>query len=244
MRAQGRAITALELWSLARGSDLRGTVDFEVSVGKLFGIYAPLNIVGPDPFYKMQILKDEAKNNKVKRSELIGATRHRDPLLCAINAVASVLLLRFGHGGIIGALPEMFDKHHNWPRRNQLFTGPEGTGAFSYDDHVKLFADMKTAAGLQMELGGNATKLRCFGAMAAYDYQASHPEIEKCGRCSAPHLNPTHTTELAYPPALRYAITLRYATLRYATLIMYLLSFPCCLDGVQVAKTREKAVWS
>ena len=76
MRAQGRVMAALELWSLGRGNDLRGGEDDQlVSVAKLFGAYSPRDIIGPDPFYKMQLLKDESKANTEGRPELIGTQR-------------------------------------------------------------------------------------------------------------------------------------------------------------------------
>ena len=82
MRQQGRAVATWELWAFARGTDVRGrTADsreeaeaaVQVSLGKVFGSYANPCSVGPDPFYKMQMLKDESKANKNGRNELIGA---------------------------------------------------------------------------------------------------------------------------------------------------------------------------
>ena len=73
--------TLLELWALARGEDCRGSDQHQVAVAKLFGEYAPTDVVGPDRMYKMQILMDEAKHNKTAKNELIGATRHRLSLI-------------------------------------------------------------------------------------------------------------------------------------------------------------------
>jgi hypothetical protein len=50
------------------------------------------------------------------------------------------------------------------------------------NSHVQLFAQMKTAAGLEGIMADTATKLRSFGAMNASDNQASHAEIERSGR--------------------------------------------------------------
>ena len=136
----------------------------------------------PDPFYKMQVLKDDAKANKVGRPELIGTTRHKDPEVCSINAVATMLLLRFGKEGMIGALPDFFDMYCNWTEENALFTRADGTGAMEYEEQRLIFQDMKTAAGLQNMMADSATKLRSFGAMHANEFQASHPEIERFGR--------------------------------------------------------------
>lgn len=181
MRHQGRALTLLQLWAISRGDDLRGSEHYDMSAGKVFGAYAPQSIVGPDPFYKLQVLKDESKSNKEARPELIGATRHADPLLCAVNAVATMFLLRFGKGGLL-PFPDMFNFSIDWPSQNHLMTNEEGTGPLSYDAHAMLFDQMKTAAGLEIALHGVSTKLRSFGAMHASDYQASHPEIERKGR--------------------------------------------------------------
>ena len=108
-RAQGRVLASLELWALARGHDVRGDEGAAQSVGKLYGMYLPSDVVGPDPLYKMIMLKDVSKANKDNRPEIIGVARHRDPLLCGINATATMLLLRFGAGGLIGKLPDFFD---------------------------------------------------------------------------------------------------------------------------------------
>ena len=99
MRSQGRSITCFELQALARGGDLRPAVTEWVSVGKLFLTHVRDAIVRPDRMYKMQCLKDTAKHNKCGRNELIGTTRHKDPLLCCINAMATTMLLRFGKDG-------------------------------------------------------------------------------------------------------------------------------------------------
>jgi hypothetical protein len=182
MRVQGRLLTLLELWALARGEDCRGSDQHQVAVAKLFGEYAPTDVVGPDRMYKMQILMDEAKHNKTAKNELIGATRHRDPLRCAVNAAATALLLRFGTCGVLGKLPDFFDVNCNWPDEHHLFTESDGHSPLRYNTHVSLFADMKAAAGLMMVMGSCATKLRSFGAMHASDYQAPHEDIEKMGR--------------------------------------------------------------
>ena len=47
-----------------------------VSLGKLYGMYGNPKAVGPDPFYKLTILKDESKANKTNRNESIGVTAH------------------------------------------------------------------------------------------------------------------------------------------------------------------------
>eukprot|EP00966_Prymnesium_polylepis_P327266 7383149-Prymnesium_polylepis.1 len=103
-----------------------------MSVGKLFGAYANKKVVGPDAFYKMQVLKDHSKANKVGRPEIIGATRNKDPLLCALNATATMLILRFGRGGVLGSLPNFFDVHDDWPGRNSFLAKEDGTGALPY----------------------------------------------------------------------------------------------------------------
>ena len=154
LRVQARALTLLELWGIARGDDVRGDSDCELSVGKLYGRYCREAVVGPDPFYQLVLCKDESKTNKVGRNEMMGATRHKDPLLCAINAVASMLILRFGAGGIVGKLPDFFDRYCDWPAENSFLTTGDGTGILPYQGsrskpgHVNLFADMKQAAGL------------------------------------------------------------------------------------------------
>jgi hypothetical protein len=153
-----------------------------MSVAKLFGSYADVEVVGPDPLYKMQLLKDISKANKVGRPELIGATRHRDPLLCSVNAVATMLMLRFGKGGVIGSLPDVFDIYCNWTDEHSFLTSEDGSIPISYEAHYLLFAEMKTASGLLHMMADSATKLRSFGAMAANERQASHPEIERAGR--------------------------------------------------------------
>ena len=189
MRAQARALTLLELWGIARGDDVRGDSG-DMSLGKCFGKFAKANIIGPDPFYQLHLLKDESKANKVGRPELTGATRHQDPLLCAINATATMLILRFGPGGIVGELPDFFDPRCDWPGELSFLTTIDATGSLPYTGgmrpynpgHKELFRDMKMAAGLVMEMGDCATKLRSFGAMNACENQASHPEIERMGR--------------------------------------------------------------
>jgi len=66
-------VTLLQLWVISRGDDLRGNEHYDVTVGKVFGTYAPACIVSPDRFYELQVLKDESKANKSPRPELIGA---------------------------------------------------------------------------------------------------------------------------------------------------------------------------
>ena len=187
MRAQGRCLALLELWAIARGDDFRPDKDF-VSVGKVFGTYVREGIVGPDRMYKMQVLKDVAKHNKSGRNELVGVTRHKDPLFCAINATAAMLILRWGRGGVIGELPDFFDPMNDWPDENSLFTNEGGDGIMPYNGaydrqgHVQLFRDMKTAAGLEHLMNDCVTKLRSFGAMHAAEGQADHAEVERMGR--------------------------------------------------------------
>ena len=70
----------------------------------------------------------------------------------------------------------------------------------SYENHAKIFHEMKQAAGLTHIMDGLATKLRSFGAMAAADREASHPEIERAGRCY-----PYFATLAACYPCLRFS---------------------------------------
>lgn len=189
MRAQGRALTCLELWAIARGDDFRSEDGSFTSLAKLFGSYTAEEILGPDRLYKMQVLKDCAKHNKIGRNELVGTTRHKDPLLCSINAVATMLLLRFGKGGVVSeGLPQLFDIHNDWPSTMSLFTAEDGTGMLPYhgsggrQGQSELFHDMRRAAGLEALLGNCITKLRSHGAMHAAEYQAPHAEIERMGR--------------------------------------------------------------
>lgn len=182
MWAQGRSLSCLELWMLARGDDVRGNDDCHMSIAKLYGTSMPTEVVGPDKFYKMQILKDEAKSNKTGKNELIGATRHRSPLLCSINAVATMLILRFGTDGIIGQLPSFFDRYCTWTEDCSFLTQADGTGVLSYNDHYVIFKGMKEAAGMLNILNDTATKLRSFGAMNANEKQASNAEIRRAGR--------------------------------------------------------------
>ena len=169
----------------ARGSDLRGVPnEGEVlSVAKLFGQYKPNEIVGPDNYYECMILKDDSKANKVGRPELIGATRHRSPWLCSINAIATMLLLRFGKQGLMD-LPDFFDAYNNWPAEHQLLTANDGKHYMSYEEQKALFSQMKSAAGMMHLLEDSATKLRSWGAMAASQHQVSHQDIERHGRCT------------------------------------------------------------
>ena len=159
----------------------------------------------------MQILKDESKNNKVGRPEITGATRNRDPLCCACNGVATMLILRYGRGGVIGQLPDFFDVWNDWPSRNSLFSKSDGegvlpyTGSVSEPGHIQLFSDMKQAAGLLGIMSHTATKLRSFGAMHAHQKHASNPEIERMGRCVSCRYP---TTATASPlPHRRYSST-------------------------------------
>jgi len=187
MRIQARTLTCLELWSISRGDDFRSDSQ-HFSVGKLFGAYANKEVVGPDAFYKMQLLKDDSKANKMGRPEIVGVTRNKDPLVGAINAVATMLILRFGRGGVLGELPSFFDEHNDWPNEHGFLTLDNGTGAMPYKGsqaepgHLQLFQDMKQAAGLTGIMHDSQTKLRSFGAMNASEFQASHPEIERAGR--------------------------------------------------------------
>ena len=190
MRAQGRVLVLTELWMFARGSDLRGEPDPKegnmgemLSIGKLFGSYKPVHIVGPDKFYVLKILKDDSKANKIGRPELIGATRHRDPWLCSINAIASLMLLRFGKDGLI-AMPDFFDAYNDWPSEHQFLTDADGWNAITYKNQTQLFSEMKSAAGMMHLMDDSATKLRSWGAMAASEHQVSHAEVERHGRCA------------------------------------------------------------
>ena len=173
---------------ISRGDDVRGSDESMLSLGKLYGNYGNSQVVGPDPFYQIVILKDESKANKVGRSEYIGATRHRDPLLCAVNAAATMLLLRFGEGGMIGQLPDFFDAHCDWPNEQNLLTKHDCTGCLPYagskraPGHKEIFDDMKQASGLIGAMSDCSTKLRSFGAMHASQLLASAPEIERAGR--------------------------------------------------------------
>ena len=204
MRIQGRCLALWELWALHRGNDTRGeVVDHGISISKLFGSYEENDMIGPDPFYKLQVLKDEAKNNKVGRLEITGATRHRDPAFCCINATATMLILRFGRDGVIGQLPDFFNFNDDWPSYHAFLTQSNGwgvlpyTGCVSEPGHVQLFADMKQVAGLLGIMAHTATKMRSFGAMHAHARRASPPEIERMGR-SAP---PPRLPRRGYPAA-------------------------------------------
>ena len=109
----------LELWGIGRGDDLRGSKGrpslseasdvCTVSMSKVFGHFGRVQVVGPDPVYKLHVLKDESKTNKDGTPELMGVTRRAHPSECAINAITTVFLLRFGKGGLIGELPDFFD---------------------------------------------------------------------------------------------------------------------------------------
>jgi hypothetical protein len=188
MRAQGRALVLLELWAIARGDDLRPITEDFVSVSKLHGVYVRQGVVGPDQMYKMQILKDVAKHNKTGKNELIGNTRNKDPLLCAMNAMTTVIILRYGTKGVLGQLPDFFDITNDWPNYSSLFTTEDGTGQLPYSasgraqGQLQLFQDMKRAAGLTEILDDTATKLRSYGAMAALEGQAPSEEVERSGR--------------------------------------------------------------
>ena len=93
-----------------------------------------------------------------------------------------MLLLRFGKDGVIGRLPDVFNPADNWPAKNALFTGPGGAGLLSYNEHHRLFHEMKNAAGMHHLLNEQATKLRSFGAMQASENQAGKDWIEGAGR--------------------------------------------------------------
>ena len=112
-----------------------------------------------------------------------GLTRHRDPLVCGVNAMATYLLLRYGRDGIQG-LPDFFDTDTNWTGETGMFCSHDGSGTLSYTDHLNLFADMKQASGL-VHFMDAMTKLRSFGAMNANENQASHEETERAGRSSS-----------------------------------------------------------
>jgi hypothetical protein len=69
-----------------------------------------------------------------------------------------MLILRFGRGGVIGELPDVFNPYNDWPSENSLITGPDGRGMMNYlgnsfaiyaIGHVGLFEQMKIAAGLE-----------------------------------------------------------------------------------------------
>lgn len=182
MMAQGRVLSCLELWMLARGDDLRGAADCHMSVSKLYGSFVPLEVVGPDSFYKMQLLKDESKSNKTGKNEIIGGTRHKDPILCSINAVQTMLILRFGRNGCIGELPNFFDMYCRWTEECGFLTQHDGQGMLSYTSHYDIFKGMKQAAGMENILADSATKLRSFGAMNANEHQATNAEIRRTGR--------------------------------------------------------------
>lgn len=190
MAHQARCICLLELWQLARGNDLRGDAVW-MTVGKVFGQFTNQDMVGPDPFYKMQILKDDSKANKNLRNELLGSTRHRDPLLCSVNAVATMLIARFGTGGVVGQLPNFFDILCDWPGECPFLTEVDDANrggavlpnvAMSYATHAKLFEGMKRAAGLTHIMNEVSTKLRSWGAMHANEMAAHNDEIRRTGR--------------------------------------------------------------
>lgn len=189
-RAMGRVLAFSELWMFARGSDLRGVPQEgePLSVAKLFGNYKANQIVGPDNYYELKILKDDSKANKVGRPELIGATRHRNPWLCSINAIAAMLLLRFGKDGLL-EMPDFFDAYNNWPAQHQFLTASDGRDCITYDFQKALFAGMKSAAGMTHLMEDSATKLRSWGAMAASEQQVPHAEIERMGRCQPCYLS-------------------------------------------------------
>ena len=102
-----------ELGGLARGSCLTGAAF--VSVGKMYGVYEPVKIVGPDQLFKCQLLKDESKANVTGANELIGVTRSANPTECAVNAMATMLIARFGKDGVVGKLPNFLDFWNDWP---------------------------------------------------------------------------------------------------------------------------------
>ena len=188
MRAQGRGLACFELWALARGDDLRPATEEFVTVGKVWGTYMRDGIVSPDRMYKLQCLKDVAKHNKSGKNEIIGTTRHRDPLVCGVNAFATMLLLRYGTGGVVGELPDFFNSSRDIWAENSMFTNEDGTGELPYkaawgrQGHCELFEDMKNAAGLGEAMHDVVTKLRSYGAMYAAEGQASEQAIERSGR--------------------------------------------------------------
>ena len=67
------------------------------------------DVIGPDPLYQLTFLKDYSKANKSGRPELLGVTRAKNPLICPVNAVATILILRFAKQGLHGGLPNMFE---------------------------------------------------------------------------------------------------------------------------------------
>ena len=93
LRQEGRFLCLFELWAIARGNDLLGIskkkhrkgeeagpdnelANSFVSLAKMHGSIEPQDVVGPDTFYKIQVLKDHSKANTIGKNELIGATRH------------------------------------------------------------------------------------------------------------------------------------------------------------------------
>ena len=75
-----------------------------VSLGKLYGKYGSSKTVGPDPLYKLTILKDESKANKSSRNESIGATTH---LRHVCSHAPSIALTNSLHLNGITCLPQV-----------------------------------------------------------------------------------------------------------------------------------------
>ena len=216
MRCQGRMVALMQYCMLARGQDARGNSedkepdsgddeadgkdwdDSNVTVAKLHGYGLPVSAVGPDPMYMMKVLKDNcAKHNVQGRPEVIAAVRHPDPLKCALNATATVLILRFGRFGLLGSstshgLPDFFDYTTDWQQEHNMLTTRTGKGRLPYKGnrsigpgHKDLFITMKEHAGLKGTFADCVTKLRSFGAMYAVMNNASLPETERAGRWNA-----------------------------------------------------------
>ena len=146
------------------------------------------DVIGPDPMYQLTILKDYSKANKTGRPELLGVTRAKNPLTCPVNAVATLLILRFAKQGMNGGLPEIFDVSDDCWERAAFFTRKNGEGKLPYKSgrldpgHWDLFKDMKSAAGLINVMDACATKLRSFGAMKAAQKQADNMSVQQAGR--------------------------------------------------------------
>ena len=146
------------------------------------------DVIGPDPMYQLTILKDYSKANKSGRPELLGVTRAKNPLTCPVNAVATILILRFAKQGLHGGLPPIFDVFDDCWEYSAFFTRKDGEGKLPYKSgrldpgHWDLFKDMKSAAGLVNIMDACATKLRSFGAMKAAQKQADNMSVMQAGR--------------------------------------------------------------
>ena len=146
------------------------------------------DVIGPDPMYQLTILKDYSKANKSGRPELLGVTRAKNPLTCPVNAVATILILRFAKQGLRGGLPPIFDVFDDCWEYSAFFTRKDGEGKLPYKSgrldpgHWDLFKDMKSAAGLVNIMDACATKLRSFGAMKASQKQADNMSVMQAGR--------------------------------------------------------------